>query len=183
MKIYEHTTSGEPFWLERHRRDFIQSLAALGYAERSIEQYQRFSVRLCQVAEARGVTPDVLDTKLMNELVGACSTTGKMYMESRIRTVAGRFTRYLVEVGVMSKMESLPPPPGSVEWLCVELDRWMVNQRGMFGSRLSIHRNMLRDLVTFCCSDGTLKGLADLTPQAVLDFLGGYTGNVGSLSS
>ena len=131
------------------------------------------------MAKAHGVTPNDLYTELMNELAGACSTTGSPDMESRIRTVAGRFTRYQVEVGVISEVESPPPPPGSVEGLCMELDRWMINQRGMFGRRVPTHLRMMRDLVVFCCSDGTLQGLADLTPQAVLDFLGGYTGKVG----
>ena len=103
MKICEHTTSGEPFWLERLRRDFIQSLATLGYAESSIVQYQHISIRLCKAAKARGVTLDDLDTEIMNELAEACSTTGSPDMESRIRTVASRLTRYLVEVGVSHK--------------------------------------------------------------------------------
>ena len=179
MKIYEHTTSGEPFWLERHRREFIKSLVAQGYTESSIRCYQCFSIRLCKAAEACDVSPDDLNAELRNELADACLTTGSPYMAKTIRTVTGRFTRYLVEAGVISEVESPPPPPGSVEWLCIELDRWLTIQRGIFGESVSYHRNMLRDLATCCCSDGTLQGLADLAPHAVLDFLGGYTGKVG----
>ena len=49
-------------WLSPHRRAFLESLSAQGYAVRTIKSFRLMVGRLCAEAEARGLGPDALDT-------------------------------------------------------------------------------------------------------------------------
>ena len=68
----------------------------------------------------------------------------------------------------------------SPEQLCVELDHWLRNHRGMFGNRLRAHRKVLRRVMAFCCTaTGTAEDLAAVTPEAVFAFLECCAGRAG----
>ena len=59
-------------WLSPHRRAFLESLAAQGYAVRTVKSFRLMVGRLCVEAEARGLGPYTLDTNVMGELADAC---------------------------------------------------------------------------------------------------------------
>ena len=91
-----------------------------------------------------------------------------------------RFTTYLVDVGVIAPVTPTSPPPGSPQQLCTELDHWLRNHQGMFGSRLKVYRNVMQRLIGFCCTTtATVEDLAAITPEAVFGFLDGYAGKAG----
>ena len=67
-------------WLSPHRKAFLESLAAQGYAVRTVKSFRLMVGRLCAEAEAeaRGLGPYTLDTNEPNRLyrtLTSCSTT------------------------------------------------------------------------------------------------------------
>ena len=56
--------------------------------------------------------------------------------------ISSRYT-YLVHVGVIAPTTPTPPPLGSPEQLCAELDHWLRNHQGLFGNRLPVYRNVI----------------------------------------
>ncbi len=177
MNIPEHAPSAEQFWLQMHEAEFLHSLAEQGYSERSIATYQRFSNRLCHMAEARGIGPEELDIEAMTNLADACPTTGTRYMKQELTMVVRRFTKHLVDAGAMARSDPSPSPSGTVEQLCMELDHWLRSQRGMYGPRLQYYPKILTHFVGHCCNDtGTLEDLASVTPKDVLAFVDRITG-------
>ena len=89
-------------------------------------------------------------------------------------------TDYLVRAGAIAAAVPTPPPAGSPEQLCAELDHWLRNHRGMFGNRLRAHRKVLRRVMAFCCTaTGTAEDLAAVTPEAVFAFLECCAGRAG----
>ena len=167
-------------WLSHHRIRFLESLAAQGYAARTVKSFRLMVSRLCAEAQARGLGPDTLDANVMRELADACPRTGTSYMERELAMATRRFTAYLVDVGVIAPATPIPPPPGSPEQLCAELDHWLRNHQGMFGNRLQVYRNVMQRLIGFCCTTtGTAEDLAAITPEAVFAFLDGYPGRAG----
>ena len=167
-------------WLSPHRSRFLESLAAQGYAVRTVKSFRLMVDRLCAQAQARGLGPDALDANVMGELADACPRTGTSYMERELAMATRRFTAYLVHVGVIIPTTPTPPPPGSPEQLCAELDHWLRNHQGMFGNRLPVYRNVMRRIIGFCCTaSGTAQDLAAITPEAVFTFLDGDAGRAG----
>ena len=167
-------------WLSPHRRAFLESLSAQGYAVRTIKSFRLMVGRLCAEAEARGLGPDALDTNVIRELADACPRTGTSYMERELAMATRRFTAYLVHAGVIAPTTPTPPPLGSPEQLCAELDHWLRNHQGMFGNRLPVYRNVMQRIIGFCCTaTGTAQDLAAITPEAVFAFLDGYAGKAG----
>ena len=167
-------------WLSAHRSGFLESLAAQGYAARTIKSFRLMVSRLCAEAQAQGIEPCTLDANVMRELADACPRTGTSYMERELAMATRRFTGYLVEVGVIAAATPTSPPLGSPEQLCVELDHWLRNHQGMFGSRLAVYRNVMQRIIGFCCTaTGTVEDLAAITPEAVFAFLDGYAGRAG----
>ncbi len=167
-------------WLSPHRSGFLESLAAQGYAERTVKSFRRMVDRLCAEAEARGLGPDTLDADVMGELAGACPRTGTSHMERELAMATRRFTDRLVRAGAIAAAPPTQPPPGSPEQLCAELDHWLRDHLGMFGNRLRAHRKVLRRVIEFCCTaTGTAEDLAAVTPEAVFAFLDGCAGRAG----
>ena len=167
-------------WLSPHRRAFLESLSAQGYAVRTVKSFRLMVGRLCAEAEARGLGPYTLDGNVMGELADACPTTGTSYMERELAMATRRFTAYLVHAGVIAPTTPTPPPLGSPEQLCAELDHWLRNHQGMFGNRLPVYRNVMQRIIGFCCTaTGTAQDLAAITPEAVFAFLDGYAGKAG----
>ena len=82
-------------WLPPHRRAFLESLAAQGYAVRTVKSFRLMVGRLCAEAETRGLVPNTLDTNVMRELADACPRTGTSYMERELAMATRRFTAYL----------------------------------------------------------------------------------------
>ncbi len=167
-------------WLSPHRSGFLESLAAQGYAERTVKSFRRMVDRLCAEAEARGLGPDTLDADVVGELAGACPRTGTSHMERELAMATRRFTDRLVRAGAIAAAPPTQPPPGSPEQLCAELDHWLRDHLGMFGNRLRAHRKVLRRVIEFCCTaTGTAEDLAAVTPEAVFAFLDGCAGRAG----
>ena len=54
-------------WLSPHRRAFLESLAAQGYAVRTVKSFRLMVGRLCAEAETRGLVPNTLDANVMRE--------------------------------------------------------------------------------------------------------------------
>ena len=134
-------------WLSLHRSGFLESLAAQGHAERTVRNYRRMVDRLCAEAEARGLGPGALDARVMSELAGACPRSGTPHMERELAMATRRFTDHLIRVGAIAAATLTPPPPGSTDRLCADLDRWLRSHAGMYGNRLRTHRKVLRRLV------------------------------------
>ena len=156
-------------WLSLHRSGFLESLAAQGYAVRTIKSFRLMVSRLCAEAQARGLGPYTLDANVMRELADTCPRTGTSYMERELVMATRRFTAYLVDVGVIAPATPTPPPLGSPEQLCTELEHWLRNHQGMFGSRLKVYWNVMQRLIGFCCTaTGTAQDLAAITPEAVV---------------
>ena len=167
-------------WLSPHRSGFLESLAAQGYAVRTVKSFRLMVGRLCAEAEARGLGPCALDANIMRELADACPRTGTAHMERELARATRRFTDYLVRAGAIAAAVPTPPPAGSPEQLCAELDHWLRNHRGMFGNRLRVHRKVLRRVTAFCCTaTGTAEDLAAVTPEAVFAFLECCAGRAG----
>ena len=167
-------------WLSLHRSGFLESLAAQGHAEGTVRNYRRMVGRLCAEAEARGLGPGALDACAMSELAGACPRSGTPHMERELAMATRRFTDHLVRIGAIAAATPTPPPPGSTDRLCADLDRWLRSHAGMYGNRLRAHRKVLRRLVGFCCTaTGTVEDLAAATPEAILAFLGDCAGRGG----
>ena len=167
-------------WLSSHRSGFLESLAAQGYAARTVKSFRLMVSRLCAEAKARGLGPYALDVNVMGELADACPTTGTSYMERELAMATRRFTAYLVHVGVITPATPTSPPLDSPEQLCAELDHWLRNHQGMFGNRLPVYRNVMQRIIGFCCiATGTAEDLAAITPEAVFTFLDGYAGRAG----
>lgn len=171
-----------PFWLNRHRNGFLDSLALQGYATGTIKSYRRMTDRLCAEAEARGLGPDTLDSGVIAELAEACPRSGTPYMERELAMATRRFTDYLIQAGVAAVVHPPLPPSGSPEQLCAELDRWLRRHRGVYGNRLRTHRTVLRRLMAFCCTaTGTADDLVCVTPEVIFAFLDGGAGKGGWL--
>lgn len=167
-------------WLFPHRSGFLESLAAQGYAVRTVKSFRLMVDRLCAEAEARGIEPYTLDANAMRELADACPRTGTSYMERELAMATRRFTAYLVHVGVVAPATPTSPPPGSPQHLCAELDYWLKNHQGMFGNRLAVYRNVMQRIMGFCCTaTGTAEDLAAITPDTVFAFLDGDAGRAG----
>ena len=60
-------------WLSPHRRAFLESLAAQGYAVRTVKSFRLMVGRLCAEAETRGLVPNTLDATVMRELADPSS--------------------------------------------------------------------------------------------------------------
>lgn len=160
------------YWLTRHGNEFLESLASQGYAKPTINSFRRMIERLCAQAEARDLEPASLDAGGLHALASACPRTGTSYMERELAMATRRFTDYLVQAGAIARASPPRPPPGSAEQLCVELDGWLKNHRGMFGHRLQTHQRELKRFMAFCCTaTGTVEDLASLTPEVVFAFL------------
>lgn len=171
MNTTEHAPATERFWLHAHQAGFLQSLADQGYSERSISTYGRFSSRLCNVAETRGIGPETFDADVMAELVDACPTTGTPCMKQELATVARRFADHLTGAGAMAGPDRSAPASGAVERLCAEMDLWLRSERGMYGDRLRRHPKILIRFLDRCRKDtGTLRDLATVTAEDVLAF-------------
>ena len=156
MNTVEHASLTERFWLHAHQAGFLQSLADQGYSERSISTYGRFSSRLCNVAETRGIGPETFDADVMAELVDACPTTGTPYMKPELAMVGP---------------DRSAPASGAVERLCAEMDFWLRSERGMYGDRLRQYPKILISFLDRCRKDtGTLWVLATVTAEDVLAF-------------
>ena len=167
-------------WLSPHRSAFLESLAAQGYAVRTVKSFRLMVSRLCAEAQTRGIKPYTLDANVMRELADACPRTGTSYMERELAMATRRFTAYLVDVGVIAPVTPTSPPPGSPQQLCTELDHWLRNHQGMFGSRLKVYRKVMQRIIGFCCTTtDTVEELAAITPEAVFGFLDGYAGKAG----
>ena len=163
-----------------HRSGFLESLAAQGYAVRTVKSFRLMVSRMCAEAQARSLEPHTLDANVMRKLADASPRTGTSYMERELAMATRRFTAYLVDVGAIAPATPTPPPPGSPEQLCAELDHWLRSHQGMFGSRLKVYRNVMQRLIGFCCTTtGTVEDLAAITPEAVSAFLDGYAGRAG----
>ena len=164
------TPPPDRFWLTRHRDEFLESLARQGYAGGTIKTFRRMVDRLCAEAEAHGFVPGTLDVDGMRELADGCPRSGTPYMERDLAMATRRFTGHLVAAGAIPAARPQPPPAGSTEHLCRELDHWLRHQRGMFGGRLRTHRNELRRVMAFCCTGtgtGTVEDLARITPEVL----------------
>ena len=109
-------------WLFLHRNAFLESLAVQGYAVRTVKSFRLMVDRLCAEARARGLEPCALDANVVRELADACPRTGTSHMERELAMATRRFTAYLVDVGVIAPAAPTPPPPGSPEHLCTELN-------------------------------------------------------------
>ena len=167
-------------WLSPHRSGFLESLAAQGYAKRTVNNFRRMVDRLCAEAEARRLGPDTLDAGVMEELADACPRTGTPHMERELARTKRRFTDYLVCAGAIAAAAPTPLPAGSPEQLCSELNQWLRNHRGMFGNRLRTHRKVLRLIMAFCCTaTGTAEDLAAITPEVLFAFLECCAGRAG----
>ena len=167
----------DPHWLLPHRNAFLESLAAQGYAVRTVKSFRLMVDRLCAEARARGLEPCALDANVVRELADACPRTGTSHMERELAMATRRFTAYLVDVGVIAPAPPTPPPPGSPEQLCAELNHWLRNHQGMFGNRLPTHRRVLQRIIEFCCTTtGTIEDLAAVTPDVIFAFLADCTG-------
>ncbi len=159
-------------WLEPHRTAFLESLVEQGYSERYMKTLRRFTDRLCAEARTRHLVPDGVDAGVFRTLADTCPKTGAAYMERSLTRVARRFTDYLVQTGVVAAVSPPPPTPGSPEQLCEELDHWLQNYRGLFGSRLRRYPNQMKDFLSFCCTTtGTAEDLASLTPDVLFAYL------------
>ncbi len=159
-------------WLAPHRTTFLESLAEQGYSESRMRILRRFTDCLCAEARTRDLVPDGLDAEVFRTLADTCPKTGAAYMEWDLAMVARRFTDHLVQAGVVAAVSPPQPIPGSPEQLCEELDHWLRHHRGMFGSRLPVYRNQLKDFLSFCCTTtGTAEDLASLTPDVLFVYL------------
>ena len=170
----------DPYWLIQHRNEFLESLALQGYAKRTIKTYRIMVSRLCAEAEARSLGPDALDSGVIGELASACPRSGTSHMECELAMATRRFTDFLIHAGVIAPANPIPPPPGSTEQLCMELDGWLRHHRGMFGNRLRTHRNELQRIITFCCTaSGTVEDLVSITPEVIFALLDRDSGKGG----
>lgn len=156
---------------------FLHTLEEQGHSKKSVATYRHFSTRLCDVAQERNIDPEGLDIGLMAELADACPTTGTSCMQRELAMVARRFTRYLVDSGVIVRRDPPQPPAGSTEAFCAELDDWLRSQRGMHGPRLQTYPRILTGFVQHCCKEtGTVQDLATVTPGEVLGHVDTITG-------
>ncbi len=177
MTIQEHAPSSEPFWLHLHQTEFLHSLAEQGLSKHSLDFYRRQCRRLCDLAEVQGISSDKCDIAAMHNLAETCPATGAAQVRSGLTRVMRRFTAHLIDAGVIVRPEPSPPPGGSVESLCIELDSWLRSQRGAYGYRLQQYPKVLKGLVSHCCRDtGTLQDLASATPEDVLGYMDRITG-------
>ena len=169
--------STDSFWLALHRSRFLESLAAQGYAKRTITRFQYLTARLCAEAETRNLGPDALDAGTLSSLASTCPRTGTVYMERELAMVTRRFTGYLVHAGVIAPVTAPSPSAGSPEQLCTELDHWLRHHRGAFGNRLRAYQNVLKRFMTCCCTaTGTSEDLTSITPAVILAFLDDHSG-------
>ena len=90
-------------WLFPHRSRFLESLAAQGYAVRTVKSFRLMVSRLCAEAQAQGLGPYTLDANVMRELADACPRTGTSSMERELAMATRRFTAYLVLITTQAK--------------------------------------------------------------------------------
>lgn len=171
MTIPDRAPAEGQFWLLAYLTAFLQSMSAQGYSKNTIKLYRRISHRFCDVVQMNNIGPSELDVDTMDKLADACVTTDSLCMKKKVAMVVHRFTEYLIDTGVMVR-QSLVPPPGTVEHLCMELDYWLKTQRGMSSDHLRIYPKILTQFLQHCNADTEIvQNLALVTPEDVISFV------------
>ena len=120
----------------RYRDTFLTELGRLGYAAKTIGDYQRAIDGFCAQVEARGFDAGEIGIEL---------PAG----QERKGCIA-RFTEHLIDAGVMAPPSpAVSPAPGSFDELSQAYGDWLHHHRGLSAKTISIRQSVLRGFLTF----------------------------------
>ena len=123
-------------WLASYRDTFLTELGSLGYAAKTIGDYQRAINDVCLQVEARGLNAGEIGTGL------AAKHERKEYIK--------RFVAHLIDAGVMPPPSpAAPPARGSHDELICAYGDWLRYQRGLSPKTISIREGVLKNFLTF----------------------------------
>ena len=155
-------------WLAPYRDTFLTELGRLGYAAKTIGDYQRAIDGFCTQVEARG--PDAGEIGI--ELPAGQERKGCI----------ARFIEHLIDAGVMAPPSpAVSPAPGSLDELSQAYGDWLHHHRGLSAKTISIRQSVLRRFLTFRfgTAPGDLNTIARDDIVAFLDSPDTATGRVG----
>ena len=155
-------------WLAPHRDTFLTELGRLGYAAKTIGDYQRAIDGFCVQVEVRGIDAGEIGIQL---------AAGRERKEC-----IARFIEHLIDAGVMAPPSpAAPPAAGSLEELSLAYGDWLRHQRGLSAKTISTRQGVLRRFLTFRFSTapGDLNTIARDDIVAFLDSPDTATGTVG----
>ena len=123
-------------WLASYRDSFLTELGSLGYAAKTIGDYQRAIDEFCLQVEARGLNALEIGTGL------AAKHERKEYIK--------RFVAHLIDAGVMPPPSpAAPPARGPHDELICGYGDWLRYQRGLSPKTISIRQGVLKNFLTF----------------------------------
>jgi len=123
-------------WLAPYRDTFLTELGRLGYAAKTIGDYQRAIDGFCAQVEARGLDAGEIGIEL---------PAG----QERKGCIA-RFIEHLIDAGVMAPPSpAVSPAPGSLDELSQAYGDWLHHDRGLSAKTISIRQSVLRRFLTF----------------------------------
>lgn len=144
-------------WLAPFRDTFLTDLGKLGYAAKTLGDYQRAIDGFCAQVEARGLDAEEIGSEL---------PAGQEW-----KGCIARVIEHLIDAGVMAPPSpAAPPAPGSLDELSLAYGDCLRRQRGLSVKTISIRQSVLRRLLTF--RFGTAPGdLNAITRADIVSFL------------
>ena len=155
-------------WLAPYRDTFLTELGQLGYAAKTIGDYQRAIDGFCAQVEARGLAGGEIGSEL------PAGRERKGYI--------ARFVEHLIDAGVIAPHSpAAPPAPGSLDELSLTYWEWLRRQRGLSVKTISTRRGVMKRFLTFRfgTAPGDLNTIARDDIVSFLDSPDTATGGVG----
>ena len=123
-------------WPWSHRKDFLERLAAQGYAPFTLHEYRKIAGRFCEAIEKRALHIGDLDGATVERLRHAVLSGGTGSARAYAKFCLGQFIDHLIEAGVATA----PQPPAkkltALERLREEYETYLRRQRGLAESTI-----------------------------------------------
>jgi len=156
--------------LEHCRSDFMKGIAAQGYSQSSIRQYELTVERFCGEVASRGILLKSLDAasviELQQNILGAMTENAQRNTKYRLE----KFVNYLIDIGVIKRPETSAKTETPREQLRQEYETYLRIQRGMSNSTITHCVRYYERFFSFQFGEG-LGNLNKITSDDVVAFL------------
>jgi integrase/recombinase XerD len=126
----------EAGWPWSHRKDFLERLAAQGYATVTVQEYRTIAGRFCDAVEKRSLRIGDLDSTTTERLRHSVLSGFTGSARSYVKFCARRFIDHLIEAGVASAPPSPARKPTALDRLRDEHEAYLRRPRGLADSTI-----------------------------------------------
>ena len=157
-------------WLAMHCQVFLETIIKQGYSDGTIGQYRRAILRFRKEVEERCLKPKDLDIFTRESLQEAVVNKTSRQCKKYAKFCINRFIDYLVEIGVLTKLEISNKKLSPIEQLHREYDSYLRQPCGLSESTIYHCIRSMERFISYRFGE-VLGDLNAITPDDIAAFL------------